>query len=198
LPLLFINKGGFMSLDRGKIIGSVLIWLGNTDSYNDTDYDEYKMANRLLSDVVRQVMLNRRLLFNAVSVRLNLAQSEPMDTEYKYNLPIGFLNHISPSEMRIEGKYIFSNIKNLKMKYCKKIDFSEIPDYMEMVLFYGLAEKMTTSYPQYNEKNAEAKQMFHASIKDLQANEVSNTRTYTEDFDRTRVKSSYSGLLVGR
>lgn len=170
-------------LDRGKIIQTVLLKLGNTTDYNDNEEKEYKIANLLLDDVIREVKINQNYLFNAVEVKLNRAEDGVNHRdEYKYHEPVGWLNFVNrPQNVRKIGKFIFSKEEEVYITYCKEIQFTEIPLNMENVLIYSLAFAMTSAFPQYAKRKGEFEGMLLKGIEEVKISEPVEVRNILEE-----------------
>jgi hypothetical protein len=154
-----------MALNKGKIISDVLLMLGNTRDYNESQSQEYQIAERLYANIIEEFMYNKRLLFNSATVELNYAETNDRNRfgDYKYKLPVGVINIIGPDDIRMEGEYIYSKTKDAVCTYCKLIPENEIPEYMTLLIKYTLATQMAVTYPQYAMKL----EMFAATRKSL-------------------------------
>ena len=160
-------------LSKGDIISNVLLMLGNVRDYNEPTSEEHKIADTLFDKVIDELVYNKRLLFNAATVKLNYAQSERNYAgEYKYLLPYGLVNLIGPADIRMEGEFIYSRNKDQHVKYCKKILLNEIPDYMIPLITYRLAMEMCLAYSQYLTKLELFMMTYDKLLDDLYKNEV--------------------------
>lgn len=139
-------------LSKDKIISTSLLKLGEVDAYSDNRSDIYKIAGKLLDNVIDTVATRNDFLFNATTVKLT--KYSELDGEIIYNKPVDFLNKIMfiGGEARIEGEFIYSEVEDLKLQYCKKIDFNEISDYMFNYLIYALATELSETYTQYTSR----------------------------------------------
>ena len=164
-----------MAINKGQIIGDVMLMLGNSRDYNEPSSEEYIIAGRLFDKALNDMFYNKKLLFNAATVKLNYAQKDRNHAgEYKYLLPYGMINIISPSDIRMEGEFIYSRAKDLYVKYCRKIPLNEIPEYITPLFQYRLAIEMAMTFKQYEHKL----QLFAAThtklLGDIQMNEIDN------------------------
>lgn len=178
-------------LSKGNIIEKILIRLGNTRSYNDDMSREYQVCSNLYEQVIKDMMINNRLLFNAVTVPLNYAdRTRNKDGEYKYNLPLGFLNLISISGVgRIEGYFIFSPEENLEMTYCKDVPNNTIPDYMEEYITGLVGVEMCLAYAQYQPKIGIFQAMVQEEEIALNRVEINTSRNWVSEVRKHRLGS---------
>lgn len=141
-------------LNRNKIISTSLLKLGEVADYNDNRSEIYKVASTLLDNVIDTVASKNDFLFNATTIKLTKFGIDEDTGEIVYNKPIDFLNKIKfvNGLARIENEFIYSDVDNLLLQYCKKIDFSEIPEYMFNYLVYSLATELAETYTQYQSR----------------------------------------------
>lgn len=140
-------------LSRDNVIQTALLKLGEVEVYNNNKSDIYKIANKLLDNVLDTVATKNDFLFNSSTVTLT-KYGETVDGEFIYNKPIDFLNKITflKGEGRIENEFIYSNSEDLQLRYCKKISFYEVANYMQDYLIYALATELAETYTQYTDR----------------------------------------------
>ena len=141
-------------LSRDRIISTTLLKLGEVNNYNDNKSEIYMVANTLLENVIDNIATRNDFLFNAVTAYLTEYGRIKETGEIIYNLPSDFLNKIGfiGGMGRIENEFIYSTTDKLQMRYCRKIDFSEIPKYMFNYMVYGLATEISETYTQYTDR----------------------------------------------
>ena len=141
-------------LSRDRIISTTLLKIGEVNIYNDNKSEVYKVANALLENVIDNIATRNDFLFNAVTAYLTEYGRIKETGEIIYNLPSDFLNKLSfdGGDGRIENEFIYSTSDKLQMRYCRKIDFSEIPKYMFNYIVYALATEMAETYTQYTDR----------------------------------------------
>lgn len=136
---------------RGEVIKNVFLKLGENTVYNDNKSDMYRACETILDTVIANIAYSTAFLFNAITVNLNNVAK--VDREYKYNLPIDYLNVIRASEdYRIENEFIYSESSKIKIQYCRKIDLTEFPDNLFNLLVAMTAREMALAYNSYNKK----------------------------------------------
>ena len=142
-------------LDRGNIIEQAFLKVGDPGQiYSDNRTERYKVAEKLLDNILETIALDTAFLFNAVTVNLtkNANNTNEFD-EYRYNIPNDFLSIIRYSDsMRIEGEFIYSANEALNIMYCRKIILEEYPDYMKNYLILKLAVELCFTYTAYENK----------------------------------------------
>lgn len=144
-------------LVRNTIIQTALLKLGEVSSYSDNRSEEYRIADILLDNVIKNVAVRNDFLFNSKTIQLTLRLTshggkDPITGEYVFNLPSDFANKISfidSVDARLEGEFAYSTEDNLKLQYCRKISLEEMPDYMFNYLVYALATEMAETYSSY-------------------------------------------------
>ena len=141
-------------LSRDRIIATTLLKIGEVNIYNDNKSEVYKVANTLLENVLDNIATRNDFLFNAVTAYLTEYGRIQETGEIIYNLPSDFLNKLSfvGGDGRLENEFIYSTTDKLQMRYCRKIDFSEIPKYMFNYIVYALATEMAETYIQYSDR----------------------------------------------
>lgn len=147
-------------MDKGEIVKQAFLKLGDNNAFNDNKGDKYQVANGLLDTIIKNISVETDFLFNAVTVKLtNVGRNEL--GENKFNLPIDFLNIIqSNTKYRIEGEFIYSDVNELYIQYCRKIDLSEIPDNMFNIIVTYLAREMSLAFSAYNNRYQFLQQQF--------------------------------------
>lgn len=140
-------------LSRDRIISTALLKLGEVSVYNDNRSEVYSIANSLLNNVLDTIASRNDFLFNSTTTKLTVYGKDE-DGEVIYNIPVDFLNKIEfvNGSGRIENEFIYSNDENLELRYCRKINFNEFPDYLFNYLVYALATDMTETYNQYTDR----------------------------------------------
>lgn len=143
-------------LSRDRIIQTSLLLLGEVNVYSDNRAEIYKIADALLNNVIDTIASRNDFLFNATTVKLTKYGKNESTNEYIYNKPIDFLNKIMFTNGigRLENEFIYSDTDDLELRYCRKIDFNEIADYMFDYFTYALATKIAETYTQYTERLA--------------------------------------------
>lgn len=139
-------------LSRDKIISTALLKIGEVSCYNDNRSDEYKIATKLLQNVIDNVAARNDFLFNSKTVELTEIGKDDTTDEYIFNIPVDFLNKITfieNSNARIESEFIYSTDNKVKLQYCRKIDFNEMPDYLFNFMVYALSVEMAETYSSY-------------------------------------------------
>lgn len=136
---------------RGEIIKNVFLKLGENTAYNDNKSELYKNCEVILDNVIDNIAYSTAFLFNAITVELNNVGK--VDREYKFNLPIDYLNVIrADTEYRLENEFIYSENQKIKIQYCRKIDLSEFPNNLFNLLVAMTAREMALAYNTYNKK----------------------------------------------
>lgn len=138
-------------ISKDRVIRTSLLKLGEVSDYNDNRSEIYKIASDLLDNVIDTVATRVDFLFNTTTIKLTTVGKSDITDEFIYNKPIDFLNKITflNGLGRLENEFIYSESENLALRYCKKIDFSEIPNYMFTYLTYALATELAETYQQY-------------------------------------------------
>lgn len=142
-------------ISRDRIISASLKKLGEVSSYNDNRSDVYKLADSELDDLLDYMASTEKFTFNAVTIPLTLNINNVNELgEYRYNLPNDFLNKISfiDSTGRLENEFIYSTNDKVFLRYCRRIDLSDYPEYLKNYLVYALASSLAEDLPQYNSK----------------------------------------------
>lgn len=142
-----------MALERGSIVKTALIEVGEVSTYNDNRSETYQLASFILENILKTMAIRTDLTFNAITVKLTVDGENELG-ETRYNMPIDFLNKLRfvNGIGRLENEFIYSNDDELYMQYCRKIDLSEYPDYMEDLLVYMTALKLSESMNAFNNK----------------------------------------------
>ncbi len=138
-------------ISRGKVISQVLLSLGENTVYNDNKKDIHKVCEKLLDSVIENIAYSTAFLFNATTVKLT--NYGRVDDEYKFNVPIDYLNIVRCSDnYRLENEFIYSEAPEIKVLYCRKIDLTEFPDNIFDLLVAMTARKMALAFNTYNKK----------------------------------------------
>ncbi|MGL5712664.1 MAG: hypothetical protein ACRCX2_06570 [Paraclostridium sp.] len=145
-------------LQQDKIIRSALRLIGYTYGYNDNNSDTYKLANDILGDLINTVASRTDLLFNSVTVKLTSIGLNDLG-ENRFNIPIDFLNKIRFLDSnrawvnaRIENEFIYSEVDEVHLQYCRKINLNEYPDYLFELMVLLLALKIAESDLTFQDK----------------------------------------------
>lgn len=159
-------------LERGNIIESALLKVGNITDYNDNRSDIYKVADKLLNNVVDMVCKSNEFSFNSTTVILTQSGVDSVTGEYRYNIPEDFLgvkkqiitnapvpfgiesvvdlvNANKRESFRLQGEYIYSYNTPLRFNYSRKMILTELPDYMTEYITLLLAKSLAMSIRMY-------------------------------------------------
>ena len=138
-------------MDRGEIISETLLMLGENDVYNDNKSDMYKICEKMLDSVIDNIATSSAFLFNAITTKLTTVGQ--VDNENKFNLPVDCLNVLRCNKnYRLENEFIYSNSNEIKIQYCRRIDFSEIPDNLFNLIVAMTGRKMALAVNTYNSR----------------------------------------------
>lgn len=161
-------------LEKGKIIQTALIRLGNITSYNDDRSRIYKSCEDMMDSIISSICSESSLNFQTTNVKLT-KYGTAENGEYIYNIPNDFLSVcIRPKKIRslngyidsprkemtypkktysrVQGEYIYSNSDNLSLHYARKIPLTEFPDYLEEVIVWRLACDVALINPAFVER----------------------------------------------
>lgn len=143
-------------LNKGTIVSSALLTLGEVKEYNNNNYEIYKVAQDLLVDVLNEFQLSP-VRSNFLEYRELLRANKPNDIEgrYIYLIPIdaiSILRTVDNSEYEIVGEFIHSYNDKLTVIINKKINFNEIRDIYFSLLKLLLAQRVAEVYPQFASK----------------------------------------------
>lgn len=138
-------------MDRGKIIAETLLILGENDVYNDNKSDMYEICEKMLDSVIDNIATSSAFLFNAITIKLTTVGQ--VDNENKFNLPVDCLNVLRCNkDYRLENEFIYSTSNEIKIQYCRRIDFSEIPDNLFDLIVAMTGRKMALAVNTYNNR----------------------------------------------
>lgn len=138
-------------MDRGEIIAETLLMLGENDVYNDNKSDMYEICEKMLDSVIDNIATSSAFLFNAITTKLTTVGQ--VDGENKFNLPIDCLNVLRCNkEYRLENEFIYSTNSEIKIQYCRKINFTEIPDNLFNLIVAMTGRKMALAVNTYNNR----------------------------------------------
>ena len=138
-------------MDRGEIITETLLMLGENDVYNDNKSDMYEICEKMLDSVISNIATSSAFLFNAITTKLTTVGQ--VDGENKFNLPIDCLNVLRCNKnYRLENEFIYSSESEIKIQYCRKIDFTEIPDNLFNLIVAMTGRKMALAVNAYNSR----------------------------------------------
>lgn len=138
-------------MDRGEIIAETLLMLGENDVYNDNKSDMYEICEKMLDSVIDNIATSSAFLFNAITTKLTTVGQ--VDGENKFNLPIDCLNVLRCNkEYRLENEFIYSTDSEIKIQYCRKINFTEIPDNLFNLIVAMTGRKMALAVNTYNNR----------------------------------------------
>lgn len=138
---------------RDNVIRQVLRTLGEVSVYNDNRNETYRFVADVLDDVISSVAYRTDLKFNSSTVELTRIGTNELG-ENRFNLPIDFLNKIRFVDCiaRIEGEFVYSNEDKVFVQYCRDIDLSEYPGYMETSIMLLTALRTAESMNQFNDR----------------------------------------------
>lgn len=153
-------------LNKSDIVNLAFLKVGEQNQlFNMNITDRLAIASTLFEQCINEIATDSNFMFNAKTVLLNLnLLDKNYRGEYKYNLPIDYLNKIwiSDREARIEGKFVYSTQEKVEMCYCYKMDLVDYPDYVTQYVVLKLAIKLTEAYDIYAHK----KQWLEAELRD--------------------------------
>lgn len=161
-------------MEKGRIVEQALTRIGSNTYYNDNSSDIFKEASKILDQITRNICKSNDFRFPSLTETLTQAGVNEATGEYKYNIPTGFLgvsqqprlirpvgyrvqsikqltNMGFAQNFRVEGEYIYSTEKPLKLSYVRNITLSEFPDYMEEYVILSLALKLAIAFPSYRD-----------------------------------------------
>lgn len=143
-------------LEKGNIVSSALLALGEVKEYNNNNYEIYTVAQDLLEEVLREFQLSP-LRSNFLEYRKLLKARKGLDCEGRciYLFPIDAISvvrSVSNEEFEIMGEFIHSYSSDLTVVINKKTEFNEIRDIYFTLLKLLLAKKVAELYPQFNNK----------------------------------------------
>lgn len=142
-------------LSRDSVISTALLKLGEVSVFNDNRSEEYKIADKLLNNVIENIASRNDFLFNSKTVELTTTGKDPVTNENIFNIPIDFLNKISfidNKDARLEAEFIYSNSERVKLQYCRKVNFNEFPNYLFNYIVYALSTEIAETYSVYNDR----------------------------------------------
>ena len=138
-------------MDRGEIITEILLMLGENDVYNDNKSDMYKICEKMLDSVIDNIATSSAFLFNAITTKLTTVGQ--VDGENKFNLPVDCLNVLRCNkDYRLENEFLYSTENEIKIQYCRKINFTEIPDNLFNLIVAMTGRKMALAVNTYNNR----------------------------------------------
>jgi len=138
-------------MDRGEIIAETLLMLGENDVYNDNKSDMYEICEKMLDSVIDNIATSSAFLFNAITTKLTTVGQ--VDGENKFNLPIDCLNVLRCNkEYRLENEFIYSTDSEIRIQYCRKINFTEIPNNLFNLIVAMTGRKMALAVNTYNNR----------------------------------------------
>ncbi|MGL6024549.1 MAG: hypothetical protein ACRCZ9_03920 [Fusobacteriaceae bacterium] len=143
-------------ISKDNVITLAWLTIGEqSQMYNGNITDRQKVAEFLLDAVIRNTASDTNFLFNSKKIKLHKNADEiNYDGDFRYNIPVDFLNKIwlSDVEARFEHEFIYSKSDDLEMAYCYSLPLSEFPDYMETYLTVELGKKLCVAYDTFNNK----------------------------------------------
>ena len=138
-------------MDRGEIISETLLMLGENSVYNDNKSDMYKICEKMLDSVIDNIATSSAFLFNAITIKLTSVGQ--IDEENKFNLPVDCLNILRCNKSyRLENEFIYSPESEIKIQYCRRIDFTEIPDNLFNLMVAMTGIKLALAVNSYNNR----------------------------------------------
>ncbi|WP_407536550.1 hypothetical protein [Cetobacterium somerae] len=143
-------------LNKGTIVSSALLALGEVKEYNNNNYEIYKVAHDLLEEVLKEFQLSP-LRTNFIDYRKLLRASKEYDEEGRriFLFPIDavtIVRSVGNVDYEIVGEHIHSYADDLTLIINRVINFNEIKDIYFTILKLLLAKKVAEVYPQYNNK----------------------------------------------
>lgn len=142
-------------ITENEVITNALLRLGEIGSYNDTRSSIYARAEFLLGGVLNYVAKDGAFLFNAVTTTLTATGNFSDMEEYQFNRPIDMLNFINifpKKNGRLEGEYFYSDVEEIQLRYLRKLNLSDYPDYMREYLIFALAQNIAEVHNSYATK----------------------------------------------
>lgn len=136
-------------LSRDTIITMAWLRLGDQNQmYNANITERQKVADMLFDQVKSDVGVDTTFLFNATTVALTKNLNSQEGDYIRYNLPADFVSKVRCSDRlaRFEGEYIYSTADDLELTYCREMDLSEYPEYLERYFIVSLAIKLAMAY----------------------------------------------------
>ena len=138
-------------MDRGEIISETLLMLGENDIYNDNKSDIYQICEKMLNSVIDNIATSSAFLFNAITTKLTTVGE--VEGENKFNLPLDCLNVLRCNKSyRLENEFIYSTESEIKIQYCRRIDFTEIPENLFNLIVAMTGRKMALAINTYNNR----------------------------------------------
>lgn len=143
-------------LNKGTIVSSALLTLGEVKEYNNNNYEIYKVAQDLLEEVLKEFQLSP-LRTNFIDYRTLLKANQEFDEEGRriYLFPVDavtIVRSVGNVEYEIIGEHIHSYADDLKVVINRTINFNEIKDIYFSLLKLLLAKKIAEVYPQFTNK----------------------------------------------
>lgn len=143
-------------LEKSQIIDLAWLELGEQNQlYNINISDRLAIAGTLFDQVVRELAVDSNFMFNAKTVKLNLNLNSTNDEgEFRYNRPVDYKNRIWFSDRlaRMEGEFIYSTAKDLRLCYCYDMQFADYPDSIQNLLVLKLAQRLAKAYDVHYDK----------------------------------------------
>ncbi|MGL5594099.1 MAG: hypothetical protein ACRDDH_09210 [Cetobacterium sp.] len=143
-------------ISKDDVITLAWMKLGEqSQMYNGNITDRQRVAEYLFNSVIRNIASDENFLFNSRKITLSKnINPTNSDGEFRYNIPVDFLNKIWMSDptARFEHEFIYSNADGLQLAYCYKLPLTEFPDYLEDYLVSSLAYKLSLAYETFNSK----------------------------------------------
>lgn len=163
------------TLQRGQIIQTALLKLGNVNDYNDTRSKKYRACEAMMNSVIEQVCSDNSFRFQSTTVRLTSFDISKETGEYILNLPQDFagvqlrvkrpktvgkyperlgtlVDDRTTTNYRIQGEFIYSDTEVVTLNYVRKLQLSEIPLYMQQYIVLVMAKELCLMYPEYNDR----------------------------------------------
>lgn len=143
-------------LEKGSVVSSALLALGEVKEYNNNNYEIYKVAQDLLEEVLREFQLSPlRTNFLEYRKLLKAISKEDVEGRTIYLFPVDavtIIRAVNNSEYEIIGEFIHSYDDDLTVLINKRINFNEIKDIYFSLLKLLLAKKIAEVYPQFTNK----------------------------------------------
>lgn len=145
-----------MALDKGKIVSSALLMLGEVREYNNNNYELYIVATELIDEVTDEFSVSHFMKSNLDYRKLTLA-TENVDPEgrFIYNIPVdcySIVRAVGNVPFEEIGERVHSYVEDLTVIINRKIPFLELKDIYFQIIKLKLCKKLAEVYPQFASK----------------------------------------------
>ncbi|MGL4252657.1 MAG: hypothetical protein ACRCR2_01175 [Fusobacteriaceae bacterium] len=143
-------------LEKGKIVSSALLFLGEVREYNNNNYEIHKVALELMEEVMLEFSTSRYLRSN-LDYRKLTKKTTNLDPEgrFVYNIPVDCLTlvrAVNNEPFEEMGETIHSYSDTLTLVINRKIPFEEVKLTYFTFLKLMLCKKIAEVYPQFQDK----------------------------------------------